>query len=296
LRTFQVNIETTARLRPLVPTGVTLVAESGIHTSRDVARLREIGVHAMLVGESLVVAKDTGAKMRELLNGCRGRALQSPKSASGDTSHTRIKICGITTLDDALAAVEAGVDMLGFNFYEPSPRYVRPPDCARMVAALQDRGAFVTTVGVFVNTPPEQVAAILDDCGLDLAQLSGDEPPEFLDMLGRAFKSIHPPTLDTAQSDARRYARRAAPPALLVDAYHPSKYGGTGQTGDWTLARTLAAEYPLLLAGGLRPENVARAIAQVQPWGVDVASGVEASPGKKDAGKMAAFVQEVRNS
>jgi indole-3-glycerol phosphate synthase/phosphoribosylanthranilate isomerase len=280
LRTFQVDLETTARLRPLIPPELILVAESGIHTPADVARLREIGADAMLVGESLVVAEDTGAKVRELARQC-----------------ARVKICGITNLLDALTAVEAGADMLGFNFYEPSPRHTTPRDCAEVVAALRSRNQPVTTVGVFVNRPPDEIASILDDCHLDLAQLSGDEPPEFLDSLGgRAFKAIRPATANQAQADAHRYARRATLPALLVDAYHPAKYGGTGQTGDWALARTLATEHPLLLAGGLRPENVAHAMAQVQPWGVDVASGVETSPGKKDAAKMVAFVQAVRSA
>ena len=266
LRTFQLDLETTALLRPLVPPDVTLVAESGIHTPVDVARLREIGADAMLVGESLVAAEDTESKVRELAR-----------------PYTRVKICGITSLPDALAAAEAGADMLGFNFYEPSPRCTTPRDCADMVAVLRSQDASVTTVGVFVNKPPNEIASILDGCRLDLAQLSGDEPPEFLDSLwDRAFKAIRPATASQAQADAHRYARCATSPALLVDAHHPTKYGGTGRTGDWTLARTLATEHPLLLAGGLNPENVADAVAQVRPWGVDVASGVETSPGKKD--------------
>jgi indole-3-glycerol phosphate synthase/phosphoribosylanthranilate isomerase len=286
LRTFKVDIETTARLRPLVPADITLVAESGIHTPGDVARLAAIGVDAMLVGESLVVAEDTAAKVRELTHHAK-----QPNIAR-TTPH--VKICGITNLNDALAAVEAGADILGFNFYEPSPRYVCPADCARLVAALQNRGASVTMVGVFVNSPLQEVASILNNCGLDLAQLHGDEPPVFLEALdGQAFKAIRPPTLAAAQIEARRYACRAAPPALLVDAFRSGQYGGTGQIGDWTLAGALAAEYPLLLAGGLRPENVATAVAQVRPWGVDAASGVEASPGRKDADKMKAFVSAV---
>jgi indole-3-glycerol phosphate synthase/phosphoribosylanthranilate isomerase len=280
LRTFEVDIETTARLRPLVPADVVLVTESGIHTHADVARLAAIGADAMLVGESLVVAQDTAAKVREL------------------TRHvTHVKICGITDLDDALAAVEAGADMLGFNFYEPSPRYIRPADCARIVTALQDHGASATTVGVFVNATLREVASILDDCGLDLAQLHGDEPPAFLKALDeRAFKAIRPSTLAAAQADARRYVRRVAPPALLVDAYRPGAYGGTGQAGDWSLARMLAEQHLILLAGGLNPENVAQAVAQVQPWGVDVASGVESSPGRKDPQKTAAFVAAARHA
>jgi indole-3-glycerol phosphate synthase/phosphoribosylanthranilate isomerase len=277
LRTFRVNIETTARLRPLVPADVTLVAESGIHTPADATRLGEIGVDAMLVGESLVTARDVAAKIRELTN-------RVP----------RVKICGLTTPNDALAAVEAGADMLGFNFYPKSPRTIAPADCAHIVSRIPNHQSPITLVGVFVNSPLGDVRAILDDCGLDLAQIHGDEPPEFLEALeGRAFKGLRPATLEQAQTDARHYARHTAP-ALLVDACRPDAYGGTGQTGDWGLARALAAEYPILLAGGLTPENAAEAVAQVQPWGVDVASGVESSPGRKDARRMAAFVRAAK--
>jgi len=284
LRTFKVDIETTARLRPLIPNDVTLVAESGIHTPADVARLGEIGVDAMLVGESLVTAPDIAAKTREL-TGCELQIADC---------RLQVKICGITTLDDAFAAIDAGADMLGFNFYPKSPRYITPETCQQIVSRITHHASRPTLVGVFVNSPLADVKAILDGCGLDLAQLHGDEPPEFLAALDwRAFKGLRPATLEQAQADARRYARRAAP-ALLVDACRPGAYGGTGHTGDWGLARALAAEYPILLAGGLTPENVAEAVAQVQPWGVDVASGVEASPGRKDARKMAAFVRAVK--
>jgi phosphoribosylanthranilate isomerase len=162
-----------------------------------------------------------------------------------------------------------------------------------MVAALRARGASTTIVGVFVNMPPDRVAAILDECGLDLAQLSGDESPSDLMSLGeRAFKGIRPGDIAEAVTLTARYVVRAASPVLLVDASAGAgQFGGTGQIGDWDAARAVAAAHPILLAGGLRPENVAAAIAAVQPWGVDVASGVEASPGRKDATKMRDFVR-----
>lgn len=205
----------------------------------------------------------------------------------------KIKICGITTLDDALTALDAGATMLGFNFYPPSPRYVERTACAELVAALRGRGRAATLVGVFVNMPPDEVRRILDECGLDLAQLSGDEPPADLALLGeRAFKAIRPRGADEARRLAASYAVRSTPPALLVDAaVGAGQFGGTGRPGDRDAARAVAAQYPILLAGGLRPENVAAAIAAVQPWGVDVASGVESSPGRKDAAKMKAFVR-----
>jgi phosphoribosylanthranilate isomerase len=255
------------------------VAESGIHTATDVDRLAQIGADAMLVGESLVVAEDPGAQVR---------ALARP--------YTRVKICGITTRQDALDAVDAGADMLGFNFYPQSKRYIPPEKCVRIVSFLAQYTARVQLVGVFVNATQAEIETITDDCHLDLVQLSGDESPEAMRTLGKsAFKGIRPTSLEEAQTDAARFAR-AASPALLVDAYHPGEYGGTGQTGDWELAQQLAAQHPILLAGGLNPDNVATAVAQVHPWGVDVASGVESSPGRKDAGKVAAFVQAARES
>jgi phosphoribosylanthranilate isomerase len=209
----------------------------------------------------------------------------------------KIKICGITTLDDALAAVEAGADILGFNFFPSSPRYIEPFACAQIRAGLDKRGLEVATVGVFVNADPLSIACILNDCGLDLAQLSGDEPPgTLLELSPRAFKALRPNSQTTLVSALQVYPVRESPPAWLIDAYHPCQYGGTGRTADWSLASELARQAPVLLAGGLRAENVAAAVRQVHPWGVDVASGVESSPGRKDSHKMASFVDAVRNS
>ena len=151
----------------------------------------------------------------------------------------KIKICGITSLEDAQAAVQAGADMLGFNFYPPSPRCITPQACAQIVAGL--RGSGVCTVGVFVNADAGEVRAILDECGLDLAQLSGDEPPEVLAALGeRAFKALRPADETALQDLLRAYPARSQAPAWLVDAYHPGEYGGTGLSADWSTAAGLA--------------------------------------------------------
>ncbi len=214
----------------------------------------------------------------------------------------RIKICGLTNLEDAMAAAEAGADLLGFIFYEKSPRYVDARTVAAIVRALHDSSPAtfhlsLRTVGVFVNPSLEQVVRTLDTCGLDLAQLHGEEAPEMLAALpGRAFKALRPRDEAEAASQAAVYARfgPAAGPDLLVDAYHPSLRGGGGQTGDWQLAAGLAGQHRLLLAGGLTPDNVAQAIAEVRPWGVDVASGVEATPGRKDHARLRAFVAAAR--
>lgn len=219
----------------------------------------------------------------------------------------KVKICGITTLDDALAAVEAGADLLGFNFYPKSTRFIEPATCARLVDALRRHGAKVTLVGVFVNAAPATVAHCLDVCNLDYAQLHGDEPPENLATLAPwAFKAIRPSSTEEAKRLALRYVPPAADgcetlvsdpprPAFLLDAAAPGQFGGSGQVADWAMARVLARRWPLLLAGGLRSDNVAAAIAAVRPWGVDVASGVESQPGRKGVALMQAFIQAARD-
>ncbi|MCC6189916.1 MAG: phosphoribosylanthranilate isomerase [Anaerolineales bacterium] len=202
-----------------------------------------------------------------------------------------IKICGLTSLADALAAVEAGADYLGFNLYPGSPRCLAAEACARLVGGLARRGAAVKTVGVFVNKPPAEVAALLDACGLDLAQFHGDERPEQMSGLrGRAFKAVRDGGPDLAEDFDALANCSPGRPAFLFDAYAPGAFGGTGRTANWDRARGLAARYPIFLAGGLTPLNVAAAIAAVRPWGVDVASGVEIAPGQKDHARLRAFV------
>ncbi len=205
-----------------------------------------------------------------------------------------IKICGIRTLAGAVAAAEAGADMLGFNFYPASPRYVEPEAAIRIICDTHDRGLAVQSVGVFVNATAGNVAAIADHCALDMVQLSGDEPPRTLRalrLLGiRAFKALRPECADDVEDMVARYPAPRGEPAWLIDGHRPGLYGGTGLAGDWSLAAALAARAPILLAGGLNPDNVAEAIRQVHPWGVDVASGVESAPGVKDTPRVRAFV------
>jgi len=229
--------------------------------------------------------------------------------AEESNHHTLVKICGITNLEDALIAAEAGADMLGFIFYPPSARYVSPESVRQIVQSLkyqvQSRMEMKpdlkletldlkpSFVGVFVNSPAAEIRDIMDFCGLDLAQLHGDESPEMVaGFHGRAFKAISPSSLPEAENISSRVIRHA--PCVLLDAFHPTERGGTGLTADWKLAARLAAQYPVLLAGGLTPENVADAIRTVRPFGVDVSSGVEASKGKKDPAKVRAFIAQVR--
>jgi phosphoribosylanthranilate isomerase len=208
----------------------------------------------------------------------------------------KIKICGITNIDDAREAIEAGADLLGFNFYAKSPRYLAPEKAREIAAQIQSGGQRPLLVGVFVNAPLEDIRSILEIAQIDLAQLHGDEPVSVVEQLhGRGFKALRPTSEEEAQLDAEWFAPHGPnAPVLLIDAYRKDQYGGTGHTADWTIATKLAQQYPILLAGGLTPDNVEEAIRQVKPWGVDVASGVECAPGKKDAAKMRAFVERCR--
>ena len=203
---------------------------------------------------------------------------------------TIIKICGIKTLPDVLTAIEAGADYLGFNFYPKSVRFIEREACAQITSVLRRDYPHIKLVGIFVNATVEEVQNILEACSLDLAQLHGDETPEMLKQLApQAFKAFR-----GVPGNVEAYAHSEVP-VCLIDAAVKGAYGGTGVTADWSAAEELAKRYPLLLAGGLTPDNVADAVRQVRPWGVDVASGVEAGPGSKDAGKMKAFVQAVRS-
>ena len=202
---------------------------------------------------------------------------------------TVVKICGIKILNDARAAINAGADYLGFNFYSKSVRFIEKSVCAEITSVLKREHPHIKLVGVFVNSSVEEIKDILQTCQLDLAQLHGDETPETFSQLTphafRAFRGI---------PESNAGYERSEVPAMLIDAAVKGVYGGSGVTADWSAAAELAKKYPLLLAGGLTPENVADAVRQVQPWGVDVASGVESAPGEKDAEKMSAFVKAVR--
>ncbi len=215
----------------------------------------------------------------------------------------KVKICGLTNFDDAAAAIEAGADLLGFIFYEKSPRFIEPDQAKHIVAELHQ--AYPTdpqtpryrTVGVFVNRPAAYIAAIMALVGLDWAQLSGDEPVVVLEQLQRrAYKAIRPRSYKEADAEASFYAALSprSGPRLLVDAYRPGEYGGTGHRADWTIAAQLARLRSILLAGGLHPDNVFEAVRQVRPWGVDVSSGVEKAPGVKDHDAIRAFVQQAK--
>ena len=201
----------------------------------------------------------------------------------------KVKICGVTTVADALMCAEAGADLIGLNFYRQGKRYVSPAAAREIAAALRALPRPPALVGVFVNETAAFMVAVLDECGLDFAQLSGDEPDEVLAAMGaRGFKGLRHLT------HASRFTNHASPPNrpdFLLDAHVPGEYGGTGRTADWGAATDAARQWRVLLAGGLTPVNVAEAVRQVKPWGVDVASGVEHSPRAKDAAQVRSFIQ-----
>lgn len=219
-------------------------------------------------------------------------------------TYTRIKICGVTHPDTALLCVEAGADMLGLNFYPPSPRSITPEAAREITDVLRevygDRCPLL--VGVFVNASAGEIAAIMTRAGLDAAQLSGDEQVNVLTGLsGRGIKAIRPRSRHDALDQAARFLAHAPGddrlPALLVDAYHRDLYGGTGESASEDVALAVKGLTPrLMLAGGLNPDNVAARVDAIRPWGVDVASGVERTPGIKDPARVRAFVAAVRSA
>ena len=212
----------------------------------------------------------------------------------------RVKVCGITNIEDARAAIDAGADMLGFNFYRPSPRFIEPREAKKIIGAIRDEigSRALTLVGVFVNeTSPDSVAHIVAVAGVDAVQLHGDESIEFcaglkqllsdtfLIKVLRVTATFDPAEIEKYDTDA-----------IMLDAFHQELRGGTGQVVDWTVARSARGLVPrLFLAGGLSPENVGQAIAAVRPYAVDACSSLESTPGRKNAERIKAFVQAVRN-
>jgi phosphoribosylanthranilate isomerase len=204
--------------------------------------------------------------------------------------NTRVKICGITRVQDALAACSAGADALGLVFYPPSPRYIEPAVARDVLRALPP---FVTSVGLFVDPEPAEVERTLAVAPVDLLQFHGDEAPEFCERFGLPYlKAIRMrPGIDLLE-----YARRfKGARGLLLDAYVSGLHGGTGSRFEWDLVPP-DLPLPVVLSGGLDPENVAAAIGQVRPWAVDVSSGVEAAKGIKDPQRIVAFIAGVRNA
>jgi len=203
---------------------------------------------------------------------------------------TQVKVCGITNEEDAICAVHFGAAALGFIFYSASPRFIEPTEAKKIISKLRPQ---IAKVGVFVNESASEIKSIAKHCSLDFIQLHGDESPAFCRKLPgmRIIKAVFLQSMDDVRNAS---AYQVA--ALLADTRRGKLYGGTGLVGDWKLAGLLSRQRPLILAGGLNPKNVERAVQAVMPQAVDVNSGVEISPGKKSPEKLARFIEIVRRN
>ncbi|AJF07207.1 phosphoribosylanthranilate isomerase [Geoalkalibacter subterraneus] len=204
-------------------------------------------------------------------------------------ARVRIKICGITSVEDGLHAARCGADALGFVFYDRSPRCIAPEDACEIVRRLPP---FVSTVGLFVNEEPSRIERIAQMCSLDMIQVHGDEEPDQCRIAGRRVIKA----LRLRDRTSLLMVERFSDCGVLLDAWVSNSYGGTGQCCNWGLAAEAARCRPVILAGGLDPDNVAEAISVVHPFAVDVSSGVESAPGRKDPLKVEAFIRNVNQT
>jgi phosphoribosylanthranilate isomerase len=202
----------------------------------------------------------------------------------------KIKICGITNLDDAMAAADAGADALGFVFFKKSPRYITPEKAAAIISKLP---VFTTTVGVFVDERPEEILKIVEETAIDVLQLHGEEPPESCLLPRRVIKGIRIKSLVSLEP-LSEYQDVVS--AFLLDTFEPHIPGGTGQVFNWDIAIEAKKFGRIILAGGLTPENISEAVRRVKPYGVDVSSGVEIEKGKKDHQKIRLFIERAKGA
>ena len=203
---------------------------------------------------------------------------------------TEVKICGITNIKDAVAASECGATAVGFIFYPPSPRYVKPADTKKIIVSLPDE---LVKVGVFVNEKPTEIERIMELCSLDMIQLHGDESPEYCN---RFPTDITIKAFDLKNNDDVCRALNYNVAAILADSRHAGLYGGTGKTSNWELARCIKDKRPLILSGGLNAENITEAVKIIAPVALDINSGVEASPGIKDHRKLRQIFEVIRTA
>ena len=289
LHTFQVSTETSKFIARAAPHDAILVSESGL-TPEEVLELGKVGYKGFLVGEALMRAADPVQAVRHFIG--------KPEPLPARTVFA--KICGITSLDDARAAVDAGADMLGFNFYKRSPRFIKPDAARQIINEIRTTAGpeSAKIVGVFVNESIEHVVRVSTENALDGIQLHGDEAIEFCAKLKNgSFKPFVIKAINSHRSFDFAKFEQYPVDAFMLDTYDPKLRGGTGRTSDWAVACEAARRLPrVFLAGGLSPENVGDAIAAVRPYAVDACSRLEISPGKKDHARMKQFVAAVRAS
>jgi indole-3-glycerol phosphate synthase/phosphoribosylanthranilate isomerase len=292
LRTFKVSVAVSEQLARVAPRDAILVSESGLNPD-EVRKLRAVGYRGFLVGETLMRADDPGKKLREFI--------QEPAGFHSARS-VWVKICGITNVEDARAAIEAGADMLGLNFYRASPRFIEPKAAAEIVSHVQSQDnathRSVIVIGVFVNESIDETIRIADEAGVNGIQLHGDETIEFCEQIRArspqrfVIKAVRPDDRFSVEMLSSYPAD-----AIMIDAFNANLRGGTGRTADWEIASDAAKKLPrVFLAGGLSPENIGQAIEAVQPYGVDACSSLETAPGRKSAKRMREFVDAARAS
>jgi indole-3-glycerol phosphate synthase / phosphoribosylanthranilate isomerase len=279
LTTFEVSLQTSINLAPEATADTFLISESGLRSHDDLRRLQAAGYKGFLIGETLMRADDPTDVLRALINGPREQSV-------------RVKVCGITNLKDALVCVDAGADMLGFNFYPNSLRYIEPEKARAIIEQLPSE---ITKVGIFVDEPtPEGLAVTADVAGVTAVQLHGEETPSYCRALSDQFvikalrvqDNFKPERASEYQADA-----------ILLDAFSSTARGGTGKKFNWSVAQQVRPLVPrLFLAGGLTSENVKQAAQLVRPFAVDVCSSVESAPGRKDEERVKEFITAVKKS
>ncbi len=207
-------------------------------------------------------------------------------------SRTRIKICGITSLQQAVEISKLEIDAIGFILYPPSPRYIEPEKVKRIISSIPP---FIKTVGVFVNEAPDKLVSIKSITGLDLVQLSGNETPDYTSSLRDSGIPVIKAFRIKDSSDLKDLETFPAK-TILLDAWSDKEYGGTGNTFDWNLVSEIKSKYDIVLAGGLNPDNIKQAICMVKPYAVDVSSGVENKPGIKSMDKIKLLLTEIKEA
>ncbi|MFA6064565.1 MAG: bifunctional indole-3-glycerol-phosphate synthase TrpC/phosphoribosylanthranilate isomerase TrpF [archaeon] len=262
LADFKITLNTTKELKKLIPAERIVVSESGIYTKADIL---DLDTNAALIGTSLIEAKDISEKLSSL-------------------HKVKVKICGITNLEDAKNAIDAGADILGFNFYTKSPRYIPTAKATEIIKNLPNT---VQTVGVFVNSPAKEVKEIQKQTGIDFIQLHGDETEKFCKQIGAN-------TIKAQRVKEKLPTEKELIYARLYDTFDPNAFGGTGKTFDKKLLKQ--AKGKIIVAGGLKIDNVNESIQSIHPYALDTCSGVESTLGKKDKTKMINFIQKVREN
>jgi indole-3-glycerol phosphate synthase/phosphoribosylanthranilate isomerase len=293
LHTFKTDLAVTERLVPKVPRGKIIVSESGIFTAQDVTQLRGLRVNAVLVGEALVTSQDTPAKVRELAG--------QPVEAS---PVVKVKICGLMRAEEAIVAARAGADFLGVVFVPGRRRRVSAQQARAVVDAVRAtaQASMPKLVGLFADQPLDEVNHTIEETGLDTAQLCGKESLDYSRQIkADVIKVFHVPAGADSETASRDLYQRMRPylqagHTVTLDRMVEGLQGGTGESFDWNIASKIAAAgHRFILAGGLTPGNVSKAIAAAHPWGVDVSSGVETN-GAKDHDKIQRFVKEARRA